>query len=166
MNFLIVTIEGGGNVPPVLNLTKQLLNRGHGVTILGEPWFKTLVENAGARFVAFKEHFIKTDRTKDMFEDWKDKNNGFENVIFGPAEIVVRETIDNINQYRPDVLIVDVVIPAGLIAGEAMKIPTACLFHMPEYLPGPNRPPGGLGLIPGNNVFVKLIRYSISICQK
>jgi hypothetical protein len=33
MNFLIVTIEGGGNIPPILNLTKQLVHSGHQVTI-------------------------------------------------------------------------------------------------------------------------------------
>jgi MGT family glycosyltransferase len=63
--------------------------------------------------------------------------------------------IENIKQYQPDLLIVDVVLPAGIIAGEAMKIPTACLFHMPEYLPGANRPPGGLGLVPGQNALGK-----------
>lgn len=156
MKVLIVTIEGGGNVPPVLNLTQQLIRSGHAVTILSEPWFKELVEGTGATFTAFTEYFTKTDRTQDMFQDWKNKNNGFENVIFGPAEIVVRETIRAIQEHQPDVLVADVVLPAALIAGESQKIPSVCLFHMPEYLPGSNRPPGGLGLVPGKGLFGKL----------
>lgn len=151
MNALIVTIEGGGNVPPVLNLIKQLVNKGHSVSVLTESWYKSLIEKSGAKHIPFKEHFIKTDRTKDMFDDWKNKNNGFDNVIFGPSEIVVNETIEAIKANKIDLLIADVILPAALIAGEAMKIKTVCLFHMPEYLPGPNRPPGGLGLIPGQN---------------
>jgi UDP:flavonoid glycosyltransferase YjiC (YdhE family) len=35
-----------------------------------------------------------------------------------------------------------------MIAAEAAGIPRVALFHMPEYLPGPNRPPGGFGLNP------------------
>lgn len=156
MNILIVTIEGGGNVPPVLHLTRQLIDNGHIVTILSEPWYQNLIEKNGAKFIAFKEYFTKTERTKDMFDDWKNKNNGFENVIFGPSEIVVKETIEAIQSNQFDIIVADVILPAALIAGEAMKIKTVCLFHMPEYLPGPNRPPGGLGLVPGQNVITKL----------
>jgi len=155
MKYLIVTIEGGGNVPPVMNLTKQLINSGHEVVVLSEPWYKNLVEKTGAKFISFKQYFTKTDRNKDMFEDWKNKNNSFENVIFGPAEITLKETIEAIKANNIEVLIADVVLPAALIAGEAMKIPSVCLFHMPEYLPGPNRPPGSLGLLPGKGALGK-----------
>lgn len=151
MRILLVTIEAGGNLPPVLFLIRQLINRGHSVNVLGEPCLQTLVEDAGASFVSFKEYFIKTDRKKDMFEDWKSKNNGFKNVIFGPSKIVVKETVNAIKIYNPDIVIGDVVLPATLIAAEAMKVPAVSLFHMPEYLPGKNRPPGGLGLTPGKN---------------
>lgn len=149
MHVLIVTIEAGGNLPPVLSLTRQLVQRGHKVTLLGEPCLAPLAENQGAGFVAFREHFTKTDRRKDIFEDWKSKNNGFENVIFGPSEIVVRETLEVLRTSDADLLVADVVIPAAAIAGEVMGIPRVSLFHMPEYLPGANRPPGGLGLLPG-----------------
>jgi MGT family glycosyltransferase len=156
MKYLIVTIDGGGNLPPVFNLTRKLVKDNHTVSILGEPWLKELVENAGAKFFPFKEYFTKTDRKKDIFEDWKNKNNSFENVIFGPMEVVVKETMANMAANNTDVLIVDMVLPAGLIAGEAMKIPSVCIFHMPEYLPARNRPPGGLGLIPGQGTLGKM----------
>jgi MGT family glycosyltransferase len=117
---------------------------------------KDLVENAGAIFFPFTEYFIKTDRKKDIFEDWKNKNNSFDIVIFGPMEVVVKETIANIRANKTDVLIADMVLPAALIAGEAMKIPSVCIFHMPEYLPAHNRPPGGLGLVPGRGFLGKL----------
>jgi MGT family glycosyltransferase len=156
MNFLLVTIEAGGNVPPVLHLTRELVARGHQVRLLGEPCLEELAKNAGAGFTPFKEYFTKTDRNKDMFDDWKSSKNGFENVIFGPAEIVVRETMENLQAHPTDVLIVDVVIPAGLIAGEALNIPRVSLFHMPEYLPAPNRPPGGMGFTPGNGMLGRM----------
>jgi MGT family glycosyltransferase len=71
-------------------------------------------------------------------------------------EIVVKETIANIRANKIDILIADMVLPAALIAGEAMKIPSVCIFHMPEYLPAYNRPPGGLGLIPGQGFLGKI----------
>ena len=156
MKYLIVTIDGGGNLPPVFNLIRKLVNDNHSVSVLGEPWLKELTENSGAKFFPFTEYFIKTDRKKDMFEDWKNKNNSFDNVIFGPMEVVVRETIAIIRANKTDVLIADMVLPAALIAGEAMKIPSVCIFHMPEYLPGYNRPPGGLGLVPGQGIIGKI----------
>ena len=156
MKYLIVTIDGGGNLPPVFNLIRKLVNDNHTVSVLGEPWMKELVENAGAKFSPFTEYFIKTDRKKDIFEDWKNKNNSFDNVIFGPMEVVVKETIANIRANKTDVLIADMVLPAALIAGEAMKIPSVCIFHMPEYLPAYNRPPGGLGLVPGHGFLGKM----------
>ena len=156
MKYLIVTIDGGGNLPPVFNLIRNLVNDNHTVRVLGEPWMKELVENAGAIFFPFTEYFVKTDRKKDMFEDWKNKNNSFDNVIFGPMEVVVNETLANLQANKTDVLIADMVLPAALVAGEAMKIPSICLFHMPEYLPAYNRPPGGLGLVPGHGFFGKM----------
>jgi MGT family glycosyltransferase len=156
MKYLIVTIDGGGNLPPVFNLIRKLVNDNHTVTILGEPWLKELVEDSGANFSPFKEYFIKTDRKKDIFEDWKNKNNSFDNVIFGPMEIVVNETLAAIKANNIDVLIADMVLPAALIAAEAMRIPGVCIFHMPEYLPAYNRPPGGLGLVPGKGYFGKV----------
>jgi hypothetical protein len=53
MKYLIVTIDGGGNLPPVFNLIRKLVNDNHTVSVLGEPWMKPLVENSGAKFFPF-----------------------------------------------------------------------------------------------------------------
>lgn len=151
MNVLLVTIEGGGNMPPVLSLIRQLVDRGHRVTVLAEPCLKELILKAGATFVAFKAYFTRTDRNEDIFQDWKSRNNSFENIIFGPARMVVQETLENIKTCKADVLVVDVLLFPGLMAGEVAGIPRVALFHFPEYLPGPNRPPGGMGLTPGRH---------------
>jgi MGT family glycosyltransferase len=49
--------------------------------------------------------------------------------------------------------VVDCLLPTALIAGEYLQVPRVVLFHMPEYLPGPNRPPGVMGLTPGISFF-------------
>ena len=144
MKFLIVTIEGGGNIPPILYTVRKLSESCHSVYILSEPWFKTLAQGNGATFIAFREYFTKTDRKQDIMEDWKDHKNF--KFMFDPTRIVVNETIEAIRNYQIDALIADVLTPCALIAAEAMNIHKVMLFHMPEYLPGANRPPGGLGL--------------------
>lgn len=78
ISFLFVTVDGGGNVTPVLSLGRRLAERGHPVRVLTEP----CLEQA-----------------------------------------------------------------------EALGIPGVILFHMPEYLPGANRPPGGMGLSPATDTF-------------
>jgi MGT family glycosyltransferase len=153
--FLIVTIEGGGNIPPVLHTIRSLQEKGHSVYLLSEPWFRELAESNGVIFIPFREYFTKTERKKDILEDWKDKNNSFK-IMFGAARIVVNETMESIRNYQIDVVIADMLTPGALIAAEIMNIPKAMLFHMPEYLPGPNRPPGGLGLLPHDGVFGRL----------
>lgn len=156
MKVLIVTIEGGGNIPPILDTVKRLKRKGHDVVILSEPWLRELAEQADAQFIPFSQYFTKTDRKLDIMEDWKNKNNGFERVIFGPAKITFDETLQVIRAHAIDVVIADVLMPAALIAAEVSGVRSALLFHMPEYLPGRNRPPGGLGLTPGTNAIGKL----------
>lgn len=153
MKVLIVTIEGGGNIPPILNTIRRLRDRGHEVFVLTEPWMKELAHTHGAHLIPFEKHFTKTDRRKDIMEDWKDRNNGFRNAIFGPAHITADETARAIQHFDIDLVIADVLQPAALIPAEAAGIPGVLLFHMPEYLPGANRPPGGLGLLPGKGFF-------------
>ncbi len=153
--FLIVTIEGGGNIPPILYTIRSLQEKGHSVYLLSEPWFKELAESNGAIFIPFREFFTKTERKKDILDDWKDKNNGFK-IMFGQAQIVVNETLEAIRNYQINVVIADLLTPGALMAAEIMNIPKVMLFHMPEYLPGPNRPPGGLGILPNNSIFGRL----------
>jgi UDP:flavonoid glycosyltransferase YjiC (YdhE family) len=46
------TWDGGGNVPPVLELGNELLSRGHEVVVMGHPSQKAAVEHSGLVFEA------------------------------------------------------------------------------------------------------------------
>lgn len=151
-NFLFVTIEGGGNIPPVLGLARRLAERGHRVRVLAEPCLQQAVEKNGLAFLPFTEYFTRSDRHEDIFGDWKStpfSNPLFDKIIFGPAEILIRQIRKVMETVETDVLAVDCLLFPALIAAEAQGIPGVVLFHMPEYLPGPNRPPGVMGLTPG-----------------
>lgn len=158
-SYLFVTWEGGGNVAPVLGLARRLVERGHQVRVLSEPCLQHSIESIGAGFIAFKKHFTRTDRTVDIIQDW---NAGpmnlatFDNIIFGPAMDVAEETSAAIKELHTDVVVADLMMVGSMIAAEAYGIPHVVLFHMPEYLPGPNRPPGGFGLNPQEGRLGKL----------
>ena len=152
--YLFVTLEGGGNVPPVLGVARRLAARGHRVRVLTEPCLREVVEAAGASFLAFRRHFTRSDRREDLIRDAEARTptgalrRSLDRVVFGPAAIVAEETWAAIQADRPDVVVVDVLMPGALIAAEAAGIPRVVLFHMPEYFPGPGRPAAGLGLLP------------------
>jgi MGT family glycosyltransferase len=154
LNFLFVTLEGGGNTPPVLGLARRLSTRGHNVRVLTEPCLENAVSDQGLEFIAFERHFTRKDRKEDLFKDSNVSpfsDPSMDNIVFGPAKTVVEETLRAIQQAPTDILIVDCLLPPALIAAEMKKIPAVILFHFPEYMPGPNRPPGMLGLLPGKN---------------
>ncbi|BCS95675.1 N-glycosyltransferase [Desulfoluna limicola] len=150
-SFLFVTWEGGGNVPPVLGLASRLIKRGHRVRILTEPCLKDAVGAIGAEYREFKTYFTRTDPTIDIIQDWNASPltiPTIDNVLVRPAMDVARETQAALNEEPTDVVVADLMMVGSLIAAEAMNIKRVALFHMPEYLPGPGRPPGGLGLRP------------------
>ena len=46
----IVTVAGGGNVPPAEAIARELIARGHGVHVLGQEHQRSLFEAVGADF--------------------------------------------------------------------------------------------------------------------
>lgn len=146
--YLFVTIEGGGNVPPVLGAARQLIARGHSVRVLTEPCLRQAVERIGAAFRPFDEHFVRSDRNEDIFRDWEAKSppaaisRALENVILGPAKVAAAATSRALEQEPIDALIVDWLLPGAALVGEARRIPTAVLIHCTNMLPAPGRPAG------------------------
>ncbi len=158
-NVLFVTIDGGGNLPPVLGLARRLSERGYRVWVLSEPCLEEVILGMGFTFIPFRKHFTRKDRKEDIFMDSNVspiKNPVLENIVFGPARIVAEESMRAIQQSQADMMIADCLLPSALIAAEAADIPGVLAFHMPEYFPGSNRPPGMLGLKPGNGTLGRL----------
>lgn len=151
-NILFVTIDGGGNLPPVLGLAREFYERGYRVSVLSEPCLEELISSLGYRFIPFRKYFTRTDRGEDIFKDSNVspiKNPVLDNIVFGSARTVTDETMQAIEQTDAELIVADCLLPAALIAAEATGIPGVLAFHMPEYLPGANRPPGMFGLKPG-----------------
>lgn len=158
-NILIAMIEGGGNVPAMFGLAHRLIKNGHSLTILSEPCLRQPINEMGASFTAFTRHFARTDRREDIFNDWnasKFNSPVLDRVMFGPAAYVIDRCIEVIRANSIHLLIVDVLISPAIVAAEHVGIPKIIVCHMPEFLPGPNRPPGNLGLRPGKGLVYRL----------
>lgn len=152
VNVLFVTIDGGGNLPPVLGLAKDMSESGYRVSILSEPCMEEVIRDLGFNFIPFQRHFTRKDRKEDIFKDWNASplnNPVLKNIVFGPARIMAEETMEAIRLTDAALLVADCLLPTALIAAEASRIPGVLAFHMPEYFPGSNRPPGMFGLKPG-----------------
>ncbi|MGW8314942.1 MAG: glycosyltransferase [Bacteroidales bacterium] len=151
-NVLFVTIDGGGNLPPVLGLASEMSKSGYQVSVLSEPCMEEVIRDQGFQFIPFQKHFTRNDRKEDIFGDWNTspiKNPVLEKIVFGPVKIVTDETLEAIQHTHADLVVADCLLPTALIAAEAGSIPGILAFHMPEYFPGANRPPGMFGLKPG-----------------
>lgn len=159
-SYLFVTIEGGGNTAPVLGVARKLHSQGHRVHVLTEPCLEEVVTAAGLGFIPFGEYFTRTDRTEDIFQDWKPssplKDPVIDRIVLGPAGIVAKATLQALEQTNADTVVADLMVPGALMAAERLKKKSVVLFHMPEYFPGPNRPPGMFGLLPGKGVAGRL----------
>lgn len=148
--YLFVTLEGGGNVPPVLGAAKQLIDRGHSVRVLTEPCLERAVRAIGAEFTPFTEVFVRTDRQQDIFFDWQAKSppgalaRSLANVVLGPARPTAAAVARALDDAPADALVVDWLLPAAAAVGEARSVPTAILMHSINILPAPGRPPGPL----------------------
>lgn len=158
-NVLFVTIDGGGNLPPVLGLAKEMSESGYSVSVLSEPCMEDLIRRLGYNYISFQKHFTRKDRKEDIFKDWNVSpinNPVLKDMVFGPAKVIAEETMEAIRQIDARLLVADCLLPTALIAAEASNIPGVLAFHMPEYFPGSNRPPGMFGLKPVEGIAGRL----------
>jgi UDP:flavonoid glycosyltransferase YjiC (YdhE family) len=100
--ILLVTWDGGGNVPPMLALGRRLARRGHDVRVLGTPSLADRVVRAGLDFVAF-ERVPEFDRTAGRAME--DQVDAFLDRLAGPD--LSADVADALDRQRPDAVVID-----------------------------------------------------------
>ena len=103
-NVLFVTIDGGGNLPPVLGLAQDLSESGFRVSVLSEPCMEDLIRDLGFNFIPFQRHFTRKDRSEDIFKDSNVspiKNPVMENIVLGPVKTITEETMNATASKKP-----------------------------------------------------------------
>jgi len=101
--ILVVTWDGGGNVPPAVTLATELAGRGHDVRAIGTESLAPRFESSGIPYVA-----------RELITEWD------------PA-VLARDVL--LEARKADVVVCDYMLPAALSAGEAASVPVVTLVH-------------------------------------
>jgi UDP:flavonoid glycosyltransferase YjiC (YdhE family) len=126
--YLIVTWDGAGNLVPTLGITRQLVERGHDVRMLGHDTIADLCGDVGARFVQL---------TQAQGWDAMDDPDDFEaEVKLLIEELCFSTTIAwdlarELDQEPADAVLVDCMLFTAIDVALASGTPTGALFHTP-----------------------------------
>lgn len=121
--FLIVTWEGGGNVPPAIALGQRLTMAGHRVTVLGPASATVMASAAGVRLVAYES--VRDAPTDESFDD---NDALFKEVLHGDG--VARDMVEVATREQAEVVVIDCMMGAAFAAAERLGLPTAVLVHV------------------------------------
>jgi UDP:flavonoid glycosyltransferase YjiC (YdhE family) len=124
VDVLLVSWDGGGNVPPMLALGRRLVARGRRVSLLGPDALGGRAESAGLRFRAFGGEMSWASRPGVSIED---EMSSLSAHLTGP-EIGI-ELLAAAEDARPKALVVDGMAAGAVAAAERLRIPTAVLIH-------------------------------------
>ncbi len=121
-NILVVTWEGGGNVPPAMALAERLGARGLRVRVSAPESMRAVVDAAGAELVPWR-NVRSVPPTTSHEASWPQ----IDAILNGPAMV---EELQAIYRADPiDGIVVDSMSGAGLAVAERLGLPTAVLVH-------------------------------------
>ena len=122
--FLIISWNGGGNVPPALSLGARLVHLGHHVRLLGWESMESRAAIAGLEFTAYPS-VPSWPSGVTLQQAWKERVIP---ALLGPG---TRDDIrTEIEDFSPDVVVVDCMIGAGLEVVDTLNLPRAVLIHV------------------------------------
>lgn len=131
MNVLFVTMDGGGNVPPMLGVAGEVARDGHRVQVIGHKCLRDEVDRAGLPFRSFVNARAWDSHCEQSALSWvpmlNDANIGAD----------IRQECE---RDRPDVAVVDCMLLPALRAVQAAAIPHAVFTHtLRGYMNGLHR---------------------------
>jgi len=158
--IVIVTWDGGGNVPPALAIAAELESRGHGIRVLGHAAQRPVIEAAGLRAVPTSDtrdfRIAGTHSDRELVATFGDRGAG-------------RDLLAELSRQPADLVLVDALTFGALDASRASGVPYAVLEHFYDgYFRGLLRGPLGLalrakGLRPGRSLRDAAVRIVTSL---
>src|SRR6266540_1077417 len=124
---LIVSWGGGGNLPPLLAAGRLLAALNHTVRVLASAATHEAALKAGFEVVRYR-------RAPDPNMDIAFEQQAARLMATAAGTEVALDVRDAVAEVRPDLLIVDCMLPAGFAAGESTGTPTSSLVHFPYGL--------------------------------
>ncbi|MBB6628216.1 glycosyltransferase family 1 protein [Nocardioides sp. KIGAM211] len=119
--ILVVTWDGGGNVPPALGIATELQHRGHRVRVMGHPAQRAQVEAAGLDFTPFRNArpFTATDSSTPV--DYAG--------VFGDRGMG-RDVVEELRREPAGLVVIDCILFGAMQAVAAAGVPYVVLEHM------------------------------------
>jgi MGT family glycosyltransferase len=127
LDVLIVSWAGGGNLPPLLAAGTLLATRDHHVCVLTSSATRQPAVDAGFDVVSYR-------RSSDPDAETAFEQQAAEMMAIAAGPEIALDVRDVAAELRPDLMIVDCMLPAGIGAGESSGIPTVSLVHFPYGL--------------------------------
>jgi UDP:flavonoid glycosyltransferase YjiC (YdhE family) len=122
MRALVVTWAPGGNLPPMLAVASLLDRSGHKVTVLASGETRDAAERLGLAVIGYGRS--RDPDTRVAFE----AQAGLIMAGCAGAELAL-DVIDVLDELRPDVAVVDCMLPAAIAAARARATPVVSLVH-------------------------------------
>jgi MGT family glycosyltransferase len=150
VRFLFALPDMAGNSPPILELGRRLVARGHAVRMLAWPALRGAVQNRGCTYVPFDRMPVFERAEMERMREKGGNEMAFirDHVLFGPALACARDVLDELEGHPADVAAIDPMIPGALCGAEAAGIPRALLLHSVYFYPAPGLPAFGMGFLP------------------
>lgn len=126
--ILIATWDGGGNVPPALNLAAELRHRGHAVRVIGHPGQQAAVAERGLEFRPFP--------TAASFDGTR-ANSLMRMIGLFTDRAIGRDVVTEAERMAADVVVVDCLLLGAMRACAAAGLDYVSLEHLYDgYLRG------------------------------
>jgi MGT family glycosyltransferase len=160
-SFLMAIIDGGGTVPPAMGLARELVHRGHVVTVLADPTIAASAAAAGCEFVPWRTAphvdsvaeqtamVVEFERGSPMhqFAAIRDR------LIVGGASGYAADVLEAIARQPVDAVLAEGAVPGILIGAQTSGLPTAALMPNIYLRPTPGLPLMGTGWRPAGGPF-------------
>lgn len=154
--FLMPLWEGGGTLPPELGVARRLVARGHEVHVVADPTVEDDARAAGCGFTPWHRapHRTSLDPSQDLLRDWEVRNplamlkRVRDVFVAGPAADYAADTLEVIDEVRPDAVVPDFMLFGTVIAAQAAGLPVAPMVPNIWAIPTPGAPAMGPGFLP------------------
>jgi UDP:flavonoid glycosyltransferase YjiC (YdhE family) len=123
-DVLMLTCDGGGNVPPALALADELARRGHDVRFLGHPAQADEIRSAGHGFVAYRHAMLWSGH-----DPRSSSRAALDFLRFVTDRGCRRDVAEQLERSRADVVVVDALMPGAGAAAAGLGVPHALLMH-------------------------------------
>lgn len=162
--FLFTLWEGGGNVPPQLELAKRLVQRGHQVRVMSDQCNEAEVRAAGCTFISYTRAPNRPDKAEasTVLMDYQAKNplQAFlrfrDTIMLKPVAAYAEDMLEELSRQSADTVVVSEFMLGPMIAAEKAAVPYAVMVPNPYMLPAKGLPPAGTPFVPARNALEQM----------